>query len=133
MDYYLCVLDKQEYDLLLEGLGDACDNAPDREREQAFNRLFDTVKDGAQVTQDVIRFYSLEKSGVGRVGNELVNVMRRLKECEEQGKASDVSWYTHELCAMVRGLAVAGWQVEIRPQSAGCFRCVEVEGMQFKV
>ena len=109
MKFYRVVLDKDEHDLLLSSLGESSDNAPDDIMGRAFDDLFELVRSAESVEADDIPAEGSfkDKVAVGRAGNELVNVMRRLKECDEQGKASEVSWYVHELCAMVRGLVAA--------------------------
>ena len=131
MTFYRVVVDEDERELLLDSLGDSCDNAVGRN----FAYLFDVVKNAESFeADDIIEVGNKkDKIAVGRAGNAVLQVMRQLVRAEEQGNAGDVGWYNHELCAMLRGFIAVGWNVTVVPQPDGFFRCVDIEGMRFKV
>lgn len=133
MKYYNLVLDEREKHTLLRSLGDSCDNAVNKSDEDLFKALFDSVMASQESGEDFMWFYEVSKKSVGLMGNELLKVMRQIVECEENGRSGDVSWHRHELCAMIRGICSAGFDVSVKPQPGGSFRCIEVEGMSFKV
>lgn len=135
MEFFRVVFSKDEHDLLLRSLGDSSDNAPDDITGRAFDDLFDLVKSAKSVEADDIPAEGSfkDKVAVGRAGNAVLQVMRQLVQAEAKGNAGDVSWYNHELCAMLRGFIAVGWNVTVVPQPDGFFRCVDIEGMRFKV
>lgn len=133
MTIFRFALDKEERDLLLESLGDSCDNAADDDKARGFEYLFEDIKNVDGCEDSSVYSSHVDKVAVGRIGNGLVEIMRRIVKSEENGSSRDVSWHTHELCAMIRGISAAGFNVTVKPQLQGAFRCVEVEGMVFKV
>ena len=131
---YSYLLDETDRGLLLEVVGDAVDNEPDCEREEELNRLYDEIKSvDVPLPDDYVRSVTITSRSVGYAGNELMRVMRVLRDSEEEGRGQDAAWYTHELWAMVRGMAAAGWEVTIKPQPSGALRCVEIGSYVFKV
>lgn len=135
MKFYTVTVDEDEHNLLLKSLGESCDNAPDELSERNFENIFDLVKEAHSFeADDISSEYNVKsKEMIGRAGEAVLKVMRLLAEADAKGKINDVGWYNHELCAMLRGFAAVGWSVLVIPQPDGFFRCVDIEGMRFKV
>lgn len=130
---YGLTVDGDEKNLLEDALNLYAERGDAKEAQAADDLL--GILDGALELkeEDFKRPVNQSKEKIGLVGNNLLKLMRQLKQLDLTGNYNQSYVLCRELMGVVSGLRLADWNVKFVPSCSSWVDCVEVEGIEFRV